>query len=390
MIDENDRRNLAKSIFDADWYLTENPDVALAGLDPLTHYLERGAWEWRDPNPLFSSHWYLNQYPEVVASGCNPLIHYLAEGAQARLDPHPLLDTHTYLAVCGRVPMGITPLELFLTSGKPAVAGGYRSVEALQQTQKAFLDGITLVEIRDDRRTPARWAVFLQCGRPSLDQQWLTKASKPWHVIANFYDDSYHRPICADMVLAQNRGTKFTAVHCLMRHRPDFFEPYDYVLFLDDDILVTEEQITRLFELVQALRLQLAQPALRPDSAHTWECLLERPGAIGRYVNTVEIMMPVISREALRLGGYLFGRSVSGWGLDFGLGQIVSHVFGERQAAVIDAISFLHAKTIDTNDGSYYRMLRNAGLSALVEERAIRLMFGAHGPIETESPLETT
>jgi hypothetical protein len=51
---------------------------------------------------------------------------------------------------------------------------------------------------------------------------------------------------------------------------------------------------------------------------------------------------------------------------------------------VIDAISFLHAKAIDIDQGSYYRMLRHAGLSALVEERAIGLAFGADGPIDLE------
>jgi hypothetical protein len=101
-------------------------------------------------------------------------------------------------------------------------------------------------------------------------------------------------------------------------------------------------------------------------------------------LNTVEIMMPVVSREALNLGAYLFGRTISGWGLDFALGQEVSRAFGRQQIAVIDSISLLHAKTIDIDQGSYYRMLRNAGLSALVEERVIGLAFGACGPIDLE------
>jgi hypothetical protein len=384
MLEQKTAFDLARRLFDADWYLSQNPDVARAGLDPLLHYLERGAWERRDPNPLFDSHWYLSQFPEVAGSGINPLLHYLTEGAGLLHDPHPLIDTRTYLRICGRLPVGMTPLELFLASDKSALAGAYRSVEALQQTQQRFLDSVTVEVLRDDRRAPARWAVFLQCGRPSLHEQWLTSSSKPWHLIANFYDDSYYRAIHADMVLVQSQGTKFTAVHRLMEGRPDFFEPYDYVLFLDDDILVSEDQLTRLFELVQTLNLKLAQPALRHESAHTWPVVVEQAGSIGRYLNTVEIMMPVVSREALNLGAYLFGRTISGWGLDFALGQEVSRAFGRQQIAVIDSISLLHAKTIDIDQGSYYRMLRNAGLSALVEERVIGLAFGACGPIDLE------
>jgi hypothetical protein len=81
MLEQKTAFDLARRLFDADWYLSQNPDVARAGLDPLLHYLERGAWERRDPNPLFDSHWYLSQFPEVAGSGINPLLHYLTEGA---------------------------------------------------------------------------------------------------------------------------------------------------------------------------------------------------------------------------------------------------------------------------------------------------------------------
>jgi hypothetical protein len=188
----------------------------------------------------------------------------------------------------------------------------------------------------------------------------------------------------ADMVLVQNQGTKFTAVYRLMDEQPDFFQPYDYVLFLDDDILVSEDQLTRLFKLVQTLNLKLAQPALCQESAHTWPVLVEQSGSLGRYLNTVEIMMPVVSREALNLGAYLFGRTISGWGLDFALGDIIRRKFGKREIGVIDAISVLHTKEVNTEGGAYYRMLQIHGISPLVEERIVGAYYGAWGPIAEE------
>jgi hypothetical protein len=44
-------------LFDTAWYLAANPDVAAAGVDPLQHYIDYGAAEGRDPNPLFDSEW---------------------------------------------------------------------------------------------------------------------------------------------------------------------------------------------------------------------------------------------------------------------------------------------------------------------------------------------
>jgi glycosyltransferase involved in cell wall biosynthesis len=40
-------------LFDREWYLATNPDVAEAGLDPLVHYINHGAEEGRKPSPSF-------------------------------------------------------------------------------------------------------------------------------------------------------------------------------------------------------------------------------------------------------------------------------------------------------------------------------------------------
>jgi len=373
--------NRAGTLFDTAWYLDQNPDIAQAGGDPLQHYLEYGAWEMRNPNPLFDSDWYLAVNPDVAQVGINPLVHYLTVGAAENRDPHPLFDTRTYREVCGLLPPQMTPLEAFLSGSRPPCTGVYRSVEELSFIQKHFLDRVTVHKILDQRTTTLPWAVFLQCGQFSLHPQWLTTNPKPWHLILNCYDETYHQAINADIVLSQNQGTKFSAMYRILEDDPHFFEPYEYVLFLDDDILVTEEAITQLFTIAQSQNLKLAQPSVAPESAHTWSVLITQPDSFLRTLNTVEIMMPLLSREALQLGSHLFAHSISGWGLDFALGDLVNRMFGSGHIAVIDAVSFLHAKTIDVVQGAYYRMLRENRISPLVEERAMGLLYGAAGPI---------
>jgi GT2 family glycosyltransferase len=68
-------------MFDRDWYLKQNPDVAAIGGDPLVHYLQIGAAHGRDPSLLFKGDWYLAQYPDVAKAGLNPFVHYLKVGA---------------------------------------------------------------------------------------------------------------------------------------------------------------------------------------------------------------------------------------------------------------------------------------------------------------------
>lgn len=105
--------------FQADWYLTQYPDVRAAGVDPVAHYLRCGAKEGRDPNPFFYTGWYLAENPDVRASGINPLVHYLLHGAANGRDPSPLFNTVWYLAENPDVrKAGVNPLAHYLICGR--------------------------------------------------------------------------------------------------------------------------------------------------------------------------------------------------------------------------------------------------------------------------------
>jgi len=62
------------NLFDSEFYLRANPDVAAARMDPLEHFLKYGQKEQRQPHPLFDP------------------VHYLASA-----NPHPLFDCDAYL-----------------------------------------------------------------------------------------------------------------------------------------------------------------------------------------------------------------------------------------------------------------------------------------------------
>jgi GT2 family glycosyltransferase/glycosyltransferase involved in cell wall biosynthesis len=82
--------------FDTDWYRHRYPDIDGA-VDPLTHFVERGIVEGRDPNRFFDGAWYSTTYPDVAASGCNPLLHFLQYGQTELRNPHPRFDTAWYV-----------------------------------------------------------------------------------------------------------------------------------------------------------------------------------------------------------------------------------------------------------------------------------------------------
>jgi len=76
-------------VFDANFYLEQNPDVHESGMNPLLHYELHGAAEGRKPHPLFEPGYYLEQCPEARA---NPLAHFLEGDAKTRKNTHFLFD----------------------------------------------------------------------------------------------------------------------------------------------------------------------------------------------------------------------------------------------------------------------------------------------------------
>lgn len=100
------------------WYLSQNPDVAAAGINATTHYMNWGWREGRDPNFMFDTDWYLTAYQDVAAAGLNPLEHYMNFGWREGRDPSTSFDTTRYLDTHVDVALaGMNPLEHYLNWG---------------------------------------------------------------------------------------------------------------------------------------------------------------------------------------------------------------------------------------------------------------------------------
>lgn len=86
-------------IFDRDYYLAQNPDVAASGMDAEMHYRQYGYLEGRDPSPDFDTSYYLMHNPEVEALGVNPFDHYNSVGVFEGRDPKAGVDAAFQLSM---------------------------------------------------------------------------------------------------------------------------------------------------------------------------------------------------------------------------------------------------------------------------------------------------
>ena len=142
---QNDLTTLQDSgLFDTSYYLSQNPDVAAAGVLAIQHFLNHGALEGRFPNRLFDPLFYLSTYPEIAAAGVNPLIDYITHGAAEGRNPSAQFSTEFYLANNPDVATsGANPLAHYLQFGDQegrAVLPPHRHyVDALDPTNRVEL-----------------------------------------------------------------------------------------------------------------------------------------------------------------------------------------------------------------------------------------------------------
>lgn len=79
---------IQSGLFDAQWYLSQNPDVAASGIDPVMHYARTGALEGRQPSPDIK----LNFRKECRESGSdNPLYDFIIQRKDYRSDTVPVI-----------------------------------------------------------------------------------------------------------------------------------------------------------------------------------------------------------------------------------------------------------------------------------------------------------
>jgi glycosyltransferase involved in cell wall biosynthesis len=105
-------------VFDPDYYLSQNPDLAGSGKNLLVHYFSEGEDELRRFSIYFERDYYLSQLSSERRDVTNPLVHFLQKGWQQGKKPNPLFHTDYYLNQYPDVSENIkNPLTYYLKQG---------------------------------------------------------------------------------------------------------------------------------------------------------------------------------------------------------------------------------------------------------------------------------
>lgn len=360
------------------WYLKgKRYPHQIPVLNTLSHNTSGDIRREIENTGLFDKEWYLHKYPDVKASGIDPVEHYISYGEEGGRCPNPLFNPGIYVSAHGGKVSYYEALMHFHRSKLIAAPGAYRSPEVLIYLQDIYKNNTRLECTKDSRTGNNNFAVFMQCGSGSLHEEWLKGNIKDWDLIVNHYDDTYTGIIPCDMEFKRAGvypGTKYTSFFNLLSHWRDHIVQYDYIMLMDDDVVFDVDAISELFSYCKSYSLDLAHPSLTNDSEYPFDILKQKEPEEVRYVNTVEVMLAVLSRSTIESGGYIFGKSISGWGIPEMLGKMRTQGI-IKNAAVIDSVAAKHAKKIDTINGAYYKMLHKAGIYPEVELTYIENLY---------------
>ncbi|MGO9674163.1 MAG: hypothetical protein ACLPSF_08370 [Methylocella sp.] len=337
----------------------------------FAEYLRSNAPSTPSPSASFDHQWYCRQNPGWQDDFSHPFLHFWRKGMFERRDPAPHFDIDFFTRTAGRGHPDIKiVLHEVLTNKIESVPLNARE---LRSRQDKFYESITLRVKRELAEPAYPFLVFVQASEGYRSE--LLDKPRDFDLMLNYYDGADAWAPAADYVLLQ-RGTKTTAIRKILQERPEFFERYEAVLFLDDDVAIDRAGIMRLFQTMKTNNLDLVQASLTPDSDCYFD-IVKHPPEGGRLcaLNSVEIMMPAISRRVLNELGWVFKEGISGWAVDFLLSAQVRQRYGNKIALIGDVIA-KHDRLRDVASGAFYQFLRKHGIDPNVEAGYISWRYG--------------
>lgn len=187
-------------------------------------------------------------------------------------------------------------------------------------------------------------AVFVPVGKDSLHRQ-LLKGDADFDLHLLIYDGSYNK-FCHDSeFIACDAGYKMDMTYRYLHRHPELFEKYEYFFLLDDDIVISTEDVNRLFSMMREYQLKIAQPSL-VMSYYTYKHTAFHPFYILRYTNFVEMMMPCFSRDALKAVLPTFEQKIRWCGIEMHWPVLVGS--NHKDMAIVDAVSAKHTRPVQS------------------------------------------
>lgn len=135
----------------------------------------------------------------------------------------------------------------------------------------------------------------------------------------------------------ERKGSKFQNFYYLFKNQRDILDQYDQFLLLDDDIRISDANISKLFDINKKYDLCISQPAFDTKSRISHSITVVKPRYFLRYTNFVENGCVLFDKKSL----FKFMKTYDPVVIDYGIDYWYINVIGinNTNIAIIDEIT---------------------------------------------------
>ncbi|WP_017752681.1 DUF707 domain-containing protein [Clostridium tyrobutyricum] len=188
--------------------------------------------------------------------------------------------------------------------------------------------------------------IICRAGDNSLHKNWINNKYRNFDLLINYYGNEENKYIDDAKYYVMSGGTKYQEIYKLIEKNKFIIDKYDSIMLADDDILTNTENLSQLFDIFNYYKLDLAQPSLTLDSFFSHPITLQNKECILRYTNFVEVMIPIFSKNALKLCINTFKETKLCWGLDYIWPKLLKY----KNIAIIDSNPVKHTRKVGNGD----------------------------------------
>jgi hypothetical protein len=189
-----------------------------------------------------------------------------------------------------------------------------------------------------------KYLIISPIGDESLHPEWVREKTN-FDLVLIYYGDN-------ELVAESNikytpyvyaaKGEKYHLIKSFIESNIEFISNYTHIWIPDNDVLISTEDINRLFEMATQYQLSVCQPAMEGYVSH--EITKPVPNSILRYTNFVEVLAPLFDLESLLKIYKTFDLNYSSWGYDYLWSPLLD--YPKDKIAIIDDIIMTHTKPV--------------------------------------------
>lgn len=189
-----------------------------------------------------------------------------------------------------------------------------------------------------------KYLVFTSAGDNSNLPHWL-KGNKNFDLWISYFGDQQNKFSDVADYYMMRKGGKFPVLHYAYQQWSQLLKQYDAIFVLDDDLIFSATDITRLFKIREQHDLWLLQPAFDKRGKISFKLNEVHPFSLLRYSNFVEVACPLFTTEKLINFMDVYDPNLIGWGVDFWFSeQIAKQDENNSKIAIIDLITCINPR----------------------------------------------